>query len=103
MAIEIGWGRLSEGMTFPVYKPAERPLTRARVGRTIFKSENKMKKILISCAVVLASMFGVAQAAVDASVTTAVSQAGTDAATLGSAVLVVIVGIYAFRLLRKAL
>lgn len=46
---------------------------------------------------------GVASAAVDAGVTSAISTAGTDAATVGAAVLVVIVGIYAFKLLRKSL
>jgi len=51
----------------------------------------------------LLAVSGAASAAVDAAVSTAISTAGTDAGTVGSAVLVVIVGIYAFKLLRKAL
>jgi nucleoside recognition membrane protein YjiH len=43
------------------------------------------------------------QAAVDPAVTTALTSAGTDAATVGVAVLVVIVSIFAFKLLRKTL
>ncbi len=46
---------------------------------------------------------GSASAAIDAAVTTALTGAGTDAATVGGAVLVVIVAIFAFKLLRKAL
>lgn len=44
-----------------------------------------------------------ASAAVDASVTTALDSAGSDAATIGAAVLVVLVGIAAFKYLRRAL
>lgn len=43
-----------------------------------------------------------AHAAVPADVTTAISTAGTDAATVGGAVLVVIIGIAAFKFLRRA-
>jgi len=46
---------------------------------------------------------GSAMAAVPVSVTTAISDAGADAGVIGAAVLVVIVGIYAFKLMRKAL
>jgi hypothetical protein len=46
---------------------------------------------------------GVASAVVDPAVTTAISAAGADSAVVGVAVLVVIVGIYAFKLLRRAL
>lgn len=42
-------------------------------------------------------------AAVPAAVTTAITDAGTDSATVAGAVLVVIVGIFAFKLLRRAL
>lgn len=42
-------------------------------------------------------------AEVPASVTGAITEAGTDASTVGAAVLVVIVGIFAFKLLRRAL
>jgi hypothetical protein len=51
----------------------------------------------------LSLLAGASQAAVDAGVTTALTTAGTDAATVGAAVLVVIVGIFAFKILRKAL
>jgi hypothetical protein len=43
-----------------------------------------------------------AHAEVPAAVLTAITTAGTDAATLGAAVLVVLVGIWAFKLLRRA-
>ncbi|MDP3876536.1 MAG: major capsid protein [Methylobacter sp.] len=52
---------------------------------------------------VSAVSIGVASAAVPAVVTTALSDAGTDSLTMGAAVLVVIVGIYALKLLRRAL
>lgn len=42
-------------------------------------------------------------AAVPADVTTAITGAGTDAAVVGAAVLVVLVGIAAFKWLRRAL
>lgn len=63
---------------------------------------NKMKKALLWSGLGVAGI-GSASAAVDAGVTTALTTAGTDAATVGAAVLVIIVGIYAFKLLRKAL
>lgn len=43
------------------------------------------------------------QAAVPEAVTTAITTAGTDSVTIATAVLVVIVGIYAFKLMRRAL
>jgi len=43
-----------------------------------------------------------AHAEVPAAVLTAITTAGTDAATLGAAVLVVLIGIWAFKLLRRA-
>lgn len=51
----------------------------------------------------LASVSSLTFAAVPADVTTAITTAGTDTATVGGAVLVVLVAIYAFKLLRKAL
>ena len=59
------------------------------------------KKLLVGTVVAVSPLS--AFAAIDASVTTALTSAGTDAATIGAAVLVIIVGIYAFKLLRKAL
>lgn len=44
-----------------------------------------------------------AMAAVDPSVTTAITGAGTDAQTVASAVFVVLVGIFAVKLMRKGL
>lgn len=44
-----------------------------------------------------------AMAAVPAGVTTAITEAGTDVATIGGAVLVVIVGLFGFRMLKRAL
>lgn len=46
---------------------------------------------------------GSAFAAVPTEVTTAMTEAGTDAAIIGGAVLVVIVGIAAFKYMRRAL
>jgi len=65
------------------------------------KSHNYLK--FVSGSALVVAGIGSASAAVDAAVTTAISGAGTDAASVGVAVLVVIVGIYAFKLLRKAL
>jgi len=59
-----------------------------------------MKKIILG----LASFVPVAAfAAVPTEVTTAISTAGTDAASVAAAVLVVLVGIYAVKLMRKGL
>ena len=55
--------------------------------------------IAASALLVSASSF----AALDAGVETAITGAGTDAAIVGGAVLVVIVGIMAFKWIRKAL
>jgi hypothetical protein len=62
-----------------------------------------MNKMMIATAVVLSTVSVGASAAVAEAVTTAVTSAGTDAGTLGSAVLVVLVGIFALKMLRKAL
>lgn len=62
-----------------------------------------MKKFALRTGVVSAAGISAASAAVPTTVTDAITTAGTDAATVGAAVLVVIVGIYAFKLLRKAL
>lgn len=51
----------------------------------------------------LTSVAGVASAAVPVAVTDAITAAGTDGATVGAAVFVVIVGIFAIKILRKAL
>lgn len=64
---------------------------------------NNLKNRLGQIVTLTVASIGAASAAVDAGVSTAISTAGTDAATVGAAVLVVIVGIYAFKLLRKAL
>ena len=65
--------------------------------------KNSMKLRLASISAGSIVAVGTASAAVDAGVTTAITTAGTDAATVGAAVLIVIVGIFAFKLLRKAL
>ena len=51
----------------------------------------------------LSSVSAYTFAAVPADVSTSITTAGTDAATVGGAVLVVLVAIYAFKLMRKAL
>lgn len=57
------------------------------------------KLFAASAALVAGSAF----AEVPASATTAITGAGTDAATIGGLVLVVIIGIAAFKYLRRAL
>lgn len=47
--------------------------------------------------------FSVAHAEVPTNVSTAITTAGTDAATMGGLVLVAIIGIYAIKFLRRAL
>ena len=65
-----------------------------------------MKKLQAKRLALLAALTALsvnAFAAVPAEVTTAITTAKTDSETVASAVLVVIVGIFAFKLLRKAL
>lgn len=61
----------------------------------------QMQKYLGAAALVTAA--GSASAALPAGVSDAVTAIGTDAATLGGLVLVVVVGIAAFKFLRRAL
>jgi len=68
-----------------------------------FIMSNFARKLLISSLMALGLTLEQAQAAVDAGVTTAISNAGADGATIGGAVLAVIVGIAAFKYLRRAL
>lgn len=66
----------------------------------MFKSISK--KIAVGASFVVAGIVP-AMAAVDASVTTALSEAKSDGGTVGAAVLVVIVAIAAFKYIRRAL
>lgn len=63
--------------------------------------KNLMKKLSAGAAFVVAST-APAFAAVDAAITTKLTEAGTDAAVIGGAVLVLIIGISAFKFMRKA-
>lgn len=63
---------------------------------------NLKKRLAAVAAVTLAGATNV-MAAVPAEVTTAISDSKSDAITVATAVLVVIVAIFAFKLLRKAL
>lgn len=65
----------------------------------MFKS---MKTKLAAVAGSSLALAGSSFAAVPADVTTAISSVGTDGATIGGAVLTVIIGIVAFKYLRKA-
>lgn len=65
--------------------------------------KNSLKLRLLAITAGSVAVVGSASAAVDAAVTTAISGAGTDGATIGAAILVVLVGIIAFKYLRKAL
>lgn len=63
-----------------------------------------MKKLQLLAAAV--STFGLSMAAhadVPAGVTTAITAAGADATTIGGAVLVVLIGIAAFKYMRRAM
>lgn len=60
-----------------------------------------LKKLGVGAAVVAASTVP-AFAAVDAAVTTKLTEAGTDAAAIGAAVLALIIGIAAFKYMRRA-
>lgn len=60
----------------------------------------KLKALFAAGSVLVA---GSAFAEVPAAVTTAITESGTDAAVIGGAVLVVIVGIAAFKYMRRAL
>lgn len=60
----------------------------------------KIKALFVAGSVVVASA---AQAAVPAGVTAAIETAGTDATTIGGAVLIVMVGISAFKYMRRAM
>lgn len=72
-----------------------------------FTGKFQMSKILkLRLAAIAAGSIayvGGANAALDTSITTALTTAGTDGAAMGAAVLVVIVAIYAFKLMRRAL
>ena len=61
-----------------------------------------MNKVLKTIGLFLAPV-GVVLAAVPAEVTTSIAAAGTDSVTVAGAVLAVIVGIFAIKLMRKAL
>lgn len=60
----------------------------------------KIKALFVAGSVVVASAV---QAAVPAGVTAAIETAGTDATTIGGAVLIVMVGIAAFKYMRRAM
>lgn len=67
---------------------------------------NKVFRFVLSPRAALASMAvaaGSANAALDATITSAIETAQADAATLGAAVLVAIVVIFSIKLLRRAL
>lgn len=63
---------------------------------------NKLSRFFLAPAVLLVAV-GAAHAEVPAAVTTAITGAGTDAAVIGAAVLVVLVGIKAFKYMRRAM
>lgn len=62
-----------------------------------------MKKRTLALLAALSTVSAGAIAAVPTEVTTAITTAGTDTQIIGSAVLVVIVGIFGLKMLRKAL
>lgn len=63
-------------------------------------NKNTLRGLVAASVLVVA---GAAQAAVPEAVTTAITGAGTDGATVAGAVIVAIVGIWAFSLIRKGL
>lgn len=80
-------------MYSPILKPA----------RKGFLSGVNVMKLFSKFAVLSAAGVGAANAALPTSVTDATTAAGTDGAAMGAAVLVVLVGITAFKYIRKAL
>jgi len=64
---------------------------------------NKFARFGAAAVALLGLGMEAAQAAVPAAVTTSLSDAGTDGITVASSVLVVIVGIAAFKYMRRAL
>ncbi|SDP38529.1 Bacteriophage coat protein B [Ralstonia sp. 25mfcol4.1] len=66
----------------------------------MFKFSKKAKLATLAAMSMVAS--GAAMADVPAAVTTAITQGGTDSATVAGAVLVVIVGIAVFKYMRRA-
>ncbi|MEY3882258.1 MAG: Inovirus Coat protein [Pseudomonadota bacterium] len=67
---------------------------------------NKINKLKLGAVAVLAALSALpytAMAAVDPTVLTALNSSKTDAETVGSSVLVILVAIFGFKLLRKAL
>jgi len=61
-----------------------------------------MKKWLLGLLASFSVLVSSAQAAVDPAVTTALTTAATDVATIGGAVLVVIIGAAVFKYMRRA-
>jgi len=64
---------------------------------------NTRKRMQFAAMTVLTTGASTVMAAVPTEVTTAIETAGTDAVSVGTAVFVVIVGIFAIKLLRRAL
>lgn len=62
-----------------------------------------MRKQFVAASALFLSLIGGAQAAVPANVTTALSDALTDATTVAGSALIIVVGIAAFRYMRRAL
>lgn len=60
------------------------------------------QKAIVAAGAVSVLAAGAANAALDAGLHKAVTDAGTDGATLGGLVLAVVIGIAAFKLLRRA-
>ncbi|MGY3872715.1 major capsid protein [Aeromonas dhakensis] len=65
------------------------------------QAKKLLKKLGVGAAVVVAST-APAFAAVDAAITTKLTDAGADAAVIGGAVLVLVIGIAAFKYMRRA-
>jgi len=60
-------------------------------------------KIVAAAGTAIATVAGSASAALDVGVTTAIETAGTDVATIGAAVLLVLVAVAGFKYLKKPL
>lgn len=66
-----------------------------------FRLASRVSALILASAGAL--LTGAAHAEIPAAVTTAITGAGTDAAVIGAAVLVVLVGIAGFKWLRRAM
>jgi hypothetical protein len=87
-------------MYSPILKPAREGFLPGVIVMKLFKQVRRFGTKVVGVSI---AGVGAASAALPTAVTDATTSAGTDGAAMGAAVLVVIVGIVAFKYIRKAL